>query len=126
MKSKSSNKSFGLLFFVVFLVFGLWPLKNGESINLYLISSSLIFLFLGLMNSRILSPLNNIWVKFGKILGMIIAPIVMALVYFVILTPIGLTMRIFGKDLLGLKFKKKQDTYWIKRKKNLGSMKKQF
>ena len=126
MKSKSSNKSFGLLFFVVFLVFGLWPLKNGESINLYLISSSLIFLFLGLMNSRILSPLNNIWVKFGKILGMIIAPIVMALVYFVILTPIGLTMRIFGKDLLGLKFKKKQDTYWIKRKKNIGSMKKQF
>tara|TARA_B100001093_G_scaffold208441_1_gene200264 strand:+ start:437 stop:817 length:381 start_codon:yes stop_codon:yes gene_type:complete len=126
MKSKSSNKSFGLLFFVVFLVFGLWPLKNGGSINLYLISSSLIFLFLGLMNSRILSPLNNIWVKFGKILGMIIAPIVMALVYFVILTPIGLTMRIFGKDLLGLKFKKKQDTYWIKRKKNLGSMKKQF
>ena len=126
MKSKSSNKSFGLLFFVVFLVFGLWPLKNGESINLYLISSSLIFLFLGLMNSRILSPLNIIWVKFGKILGMIIAPIVMALVYFVILTPIGLTMRIFGKDLLGLKFKKKQDTYWIKRKKNLGSMKKQF
>ena len=126
MKSKSSNKSFGLLFFVVFLVFGLWPLKNGESINLYLISSSLIFLFLSLMNSRILSPLNIIWVKFGKILGMIIAPIVMALVYFVILTPIGLTMRIFGKDLLGLKFKKKQDTYWIKRKKNLGSMKKQF
>ena len=126
MKSSSSNKSFGLLFFVVFLVFGLWPLKNGESINLYLISSSLIFLFLSLMNSRILSPLNIIWVKFGKILGMIIAPIVMALVYFVILTPIGLTMRIFGKDLLGLKFKKKQDTYWIKRKKNLGSMKKQF
>ena len=126
MKSKSSNKSFGLLFFVVFLVFGLWPLKNGESLNLYLVSSSLIFLFLGLTNSRILSPLNNIWVKFGKILGMIIAPIIMALVYFVILTPIGLTMRIFGKDLLGLKFKKKQDTYWIKRKKNIGSMKKQF
>ena len=126
MKSQSSNKSFGLLFFVVFLVFGLWPLKNGESLNLYLVSSSLIFLFLGLTNSRILSPLNNIWVKFGKILGMIIAPIIMALVYFVILTPIGLTMRIFGKDLLGLKFKKKQDTYWIKRKKNIGSMKKQF
>ena len=126
MKSKSSNKSFGLLFFVVFLVFGLWPIKNGESLNLYLISSSLIFLFLGLTNSRILSPLNNIWVKFGEIVGMIIAPIIMALVYFVVLTPIGLTMRIFGKDLLGLKFKKKQDTYWIKRKKNLGSMKKQF
>ena len=111
---------------LLFLVFGLWPLKNGESINLYLISSSLIFLFLGLMNSRILSPLNNIWVKFGKILGMIIAPIVMALVYFVFLTPISLIVRIFGKDLLGLKFNKKQDTYWIERKKKLGSMKKQF
>jgi hypothetical protein len=64
--------------------------------------------------------------KFGEILGMIIAPIVMALVYFIILTPVSLIVRMFGKDLLGLKFFKKQDTYWIERKKNLNSMKKQF
>ena len=126
MKSQSSNKSFGLLFFVVFLIIGLWPLKNGESLNFYFITASVVFLFLGLLNSKLLSPLNKSWIKLGEILGIIIAPIVMALVYFAILTPISIIVRVFGKDLLGLKFLKEKETYWIKRKKNLGSMKKQF
>ena len=126
MKSQSSNKSFGLLFFVVFLILGLWPLKNGENLNFYFITASIIFLILGLINSKLLSPLNKSWIKLGEILGIIIAPIVMALVYFVVLTPISIIVRIFGKDLLGLKFLKEKETYWIKRKKNLGSMKKQF
>ena len=126
MKSQSSNKSFGLLFFVVFLILGLWPLKNGESLNLYFITVSVVFLILGLLNSKFLSPLNKSWIKLGEILGFIIAPIVMALVYFVILTPVSIIVRVFGKDLLGLKFLKKKDTYWIQRKKILGSMKKQF
>ena len=126
MKSQSSNKSFGLLFFVVFLIIGLWPLKNGESLNYYFIIASVVFLILGLLNSKLLSPLNKSWIKLGEILGIIIAPIVMALVYFVILTPISIIVRVFGKDLLGLKFLKEKDTYWIKRKKILGSMKKQF
>ena len=126
MKSQSSNKSFGLLFFVVFLIIGLWPLKNGESLNFYFITASVVFLILGLLNSKLLSPLNKSWIKLGEILGIIIAPIVMALVYFVILTPVSIIVRVFGKDLLGLKFSKKKETYWIKRKKNLGSIKKQF
>ncbi len=126
MKSQSSNKSFGLLFFVVFLILGLWPLKNGESLNFYFITASVVFLFLGLLNSKLLSPLNKSWIKLGEILGIIIAPIVMALVYFAILTPVSIIVRVFGKDLLGLKFLKEKDTYWIKRKKILGSMKKQF
>ena len=126
MKSQSSNKSFGLLFFVVFLILALWPLKNGSNINLYFIITSTIFLILGLINSKLLSPLNKSWIKLGEILGMIIAPIVMALVYFVILTPVSFIVRIFGKDLLRLKFVKEKETYWIKRKKNIGSMKKQF
>ena len=126
MKSQSSNKSFGLLFFVVLLIIGLWPLKNGESLNFYFIIASVVFLILGLVNSKLLSPLNKSWIKLGEILGIIIAPIVMALVYFVILTPISIIVRVFGKDLLGLKFLKEKDTYWIKRKKSLGSMKKQF
>ena len=126
MKSQSSNKSFGLLFFVVFLILGLWPLKNGESLNFYFITVSVVFLILGLLNSKFLSPLNKSWIKLGEILGVIIAPIVMALVYFVILTPVSIIVRVFGKDLLGLKFLKEKDTYWIKRKKILGSMKKQF
>ena len=126
MKSQSSNKSFGLLFFVFFLILALWPLKNGNNLNLFFITISGIFLILALINSKLLFPLNKLWIKFGEILGMIIAPIVMALVYFVILTPVSLAVRILGKDLLGLKFLKEKESYWIKRKKNLGSMKKQF
>ena len=126
MKSQSSNKSFGLLFFVVFLIIGLWPLKNGENLNFYFITTSIIFLILGLINSKLLTPLNKSWIKLGEILGIIIAPIVMALVYFVILTPVSFIVRIFGKDLLNLKLLKEKETYWIKRKKTLGSMKKQF
>ena len=126
MKSQSSNRSFGLLFFIVFIVVGLWPVIKGEAANIYLIMISLFFLIFGLINSKILSPFNKAWIKLGEILGLIIAPIIMALVYFIILTPISLIVRMLGKDLLGLKFLKKQDTYWMKRKKKLGTMKKQF
>ena len=126
MKSQSSNRSFGLLFFLVFLILGLWPLKNSLDPNLYLISISAVFLILGLTNSKILSPLNKLWIKFGEILGMVIAPLVMALVYFIVLTPVSLIVRIFGKDLLDLKFLKEKDSYWINRKKKRLSMKKQF
>ena len=117
MKSQSSNKSFGLLFFVVFLIIGLWPLKNGENLNFYFITASVIFLILGLINSKLLSPLNKSWIKLGEILGIIIAPIVMALVYFVVLTPISIIVRIFGKDLLGLKFLKEFWEFLRERKK---------
>ena len=126
MKSKSSNRSFGYLFFVIFLILGFWPLKSGENLNFYFLAISLIFLILGLINSKLLSPFNKFWIKLGVILGNIIAPIVMALVYFVILTPVSLIVRLFGKDLLALRFLKKKETYWITRKKTLGSMKKQF
>ena len=126
MNKKSSNKSFGILFFVVFLGVGLWPLTNDNNPNIYLIIISIIFLILGLLNSKLLSPLNSFWIKFGELLGKIIAPVVMAIIYFLILTPISLMVRLFGKDLLGLKFTKQIKTYWIKRKKDLGSMNKQF
>ena len=126
MHKKSSNKSFGILFFIVILAFGLWPITKNNNPNLYLIIISIIFLVLGILNSKILTPFNNLWIKFGEVLGRIIAPVVMALVYFTILTPISLLLKIFGKDLLGLKSSKKINTYWIKRKKNIGSMKKQY
>ena len=126
MKSQSSNRSFGILFFIVFLILSLWPLKSGNNLNLYFLITSGIFLILGSINSKLLTPLNKTWIKFGEILGLIIAPIVMSLVYFVILTPVSLIVRLFGKDLLGLKFIKENETYWIKRKKNLTSMDKQF
>ena len=126
MHKKSSNKSFGILFFLVFLGFGLWPLTKEMSPNIYLIIISVIFLILGLLNSKLLSPLNNLWIKFGEILGKVIAPIVMAVVYFLILTPISLLVRLFGKDLIEMKFNNNVKSYWIKRKKHLGTMDKQF
>ncbi len=126
MKQNTQNRSFGLLFFIVFLVIALWPLTNKGEINLYLISFSLIFLVLGLLNSKILSPLNKLWIKLGEILGRVIAPIVMAIIYFLILTPISLLVRLFGKDLIGMKYKNDVESYWVIRKKHLGSMDKQF
>ncbi len=126
MHKKSSNRSFGILFFLVFLGFGLWPLTKEMSPNIYLIVISVIFLILGLLNSKLLSPLNNLWIKFGEILGKVIAPIVMAVVYFFILTPISLLVRLFGKDLIEMKFNNNVKSYWIKRKKHLGTMDKQF
>ena len=126
MHKKSSNRSFGILFFLVFLGFGLWPLTKEMSPNIYLIIISVVFLVLGLLNSKLLSPLNEIWIKFGEILGRIIAPLIMALVYFLILTPISLLVRVFGKDLLGLKYLKQKNSYWIKRKKEIGTMDTQF
>ena len=126
MRENNQNRSFGLLFFVVFLALALWPLTKKGEINLFLVIIALIFLVLGLLNSKILSPLNNAWIKLGEILGRIVAPIVMAIIYFFILTPISLLVRLFGKDLIEMKFNNNVKSYWIKRKKHLGTMDKQF
>tara|TARA_B100002019_G_C21189025_1_gene557783 strand:+ start:80 stop:463 length:384 start_codon:yes stop_codon:yes gene_type:complete len=127
MKSeKINNRSFGILFFVVFLIIGFYPVFISGSPNIYFLILSTPFLILGLLNSKILTPFNKAWIKLGEFLGLIIAPVIMAMVYFVFLTPISFLVRIFGKDLLNIKFNKKKESYWTDRKKNLGSMKKQF
>ena len=126
MKSRENNKGFGLLFFAVFSIIGLWPIINGGIPRVIFFPLAFIFLVLGLINSKILTPFNRAWVKFGELLGMIIAPIVMALVYFLVLTPISIIVRIFGKDLLKTKLSDNNKSYWIKRIKDLGSMDKQF
>ena len=120
-----SNKSFGVVFFIVFFLFGIWPALKGNDIRYWSISLSLIFLILGLLNSKLLTPLNRLWFKFGIILGNFIAPIIMGLVFFLVVTPIGLTMKLFGKDLINLK-KNKDKTYWIEKKEIKTSMKNQF
>ena len=125
MDKISSNRSFGILFSILFAIVAFWPIINGNPLRLWPIPISVIFLILGLLNSKLLNPLNVVWVKFGELLGRIIAPIVMALIYFIIITPIGLFMRLIRKDLLNLKFSK-ANTYWIKREKKISSMKKQF
>ena len=124
--NKSSEKSFGILFFFIFFLISLWPfLSGGNTIRYWALSISIIFLALALFKKELLKPLNIAWIKFGELLGSIIAPIVMALIYFSILTPLSFIIRIFGKDLLRLKISK-ENSYWIKREKNITSMDKQF
>ena len=123
--NKSSDKNFGVIFSVFFFLIGLWPLLSLNSIRVWSICLAIIFLVLSFLRPNILRPLNNSWVKLGEILGKIIAPIIMALIFFTILTPISFLVRILGKDLLKLKFSKK-NTYWIQRKKNITTMDKQF
>ena len=122
----NSNRNFGLVFFIIFLILGLWPITNGEEIRIWLILLAFIFLILGIMESKLLSPLNRLWFKFGIMLGAIVAPIVMSAIFFIVVTPIGIVMSIIGKDLLNKKHDKKKETYWIKRIKPTGSMKRQF
>ena len=122
---KNSNRTFGILFFLVFLVIGIWPILNNEGLRWWSIIISLIFLFLGIINSKILTPFNKIWIKIGELLGKVIAPIVMAIIYFFIITPMSILLKLLRKDLLKIKFSP-VTTYWIKRDKKFGSMKRQF
>ena len=121
----SSNRSFGIVFFVVFILVALYPLVYSGEIRIWSIVLSLIFLTLGLLNSKILTPLNKIWFKFGIILGKIISPIIMGVIFFLVVTPIGLLMRLLGKDLLNLKYNKNK-SYWIEKNGPKSKMKNQF
>jgi hypothetical protein len=120
-----SNRSFGIVFFIVFFIISLFPLLKGNDIRIWSLLVSLIFLVLGLINSNILSPLNKLWFKFGLLLGNFISPIVMGLVFFLVVTPTGLFMRLIGKDLLNLN-KKNVKSYWIDKTGPKSKMKNQF
>ena len=121
----SSNRSFGIVFFVVFLLIALYPLINDNQIRLWSFIVSLIFLILGLIKSRILTPLNKLWFRFGLFLGRIISPLIMGIIFFLGVTPIGFIMRILGKDLLNLKYNNKR-SYWIEKTGPKSKMKNQF
>ena len=121
----SSNRSFGIVFFIVFLLIALYPLINSEEIRVWSLIISLIFLVLGLINSKILSPLNNVWFKFGLFLGKVISPLIMMIIFFFVVTPIGLIMRILGKDVLNLRYNDNK-TYWIEKTGPKSKMKNQF
>ena len=121
----SSNKSFGLVFFIFFLIVSLYPILNDESIRIWALTISIVFLILGLLNSKVLSPFNKLWFKFGIILGNFISPIIMGIIFFIIVTPTSLIMKLLGKNLLNLK-RNNKNTYWIKRDKLKSKMKNQF
>ena len=122
----SSNRSFGIVFFVVFLLIALYPLTYSGEIKIWSLLISFIFLILGLLNSKILTPLNKLWFKFGILLGKIVSPLIMGLIFFFVVTPIGLIMRLMGKDVLNLKYNNKNKSYWIEKSGPKSKMKNQF
>ena len=121
----SSNRSFGIVFFIVFLFISLYPLTYSGEIRIWSATISFIFLVLGLFNSKILTPLNKYWFKFGIFLGKIISPMIMGIIFFLVVTPTGLIMRLLGKDVLNLKYNKNQ-SYWIEKNVPKSKMKNQF
>ena len=121
----SSNKSFGIVFSIFFLIISLYPLFKGNELRTWSLIISIIFLILGLLNSKILTPLNKLWFKFGILLGNFISPVVMGVVFFAVVTPTSFIMKVLGKDLLNLK-KNNKKTYWIEKSKIKSSMKQQF
>ena len=121
----SSNRSFGIVFFIVFLLIALYPLLKDNDLRIWSLVISFIFLILSLINSKILTPLNRLWFKFGLLLGKFISPLIMGIIFFVVVTPIGIIMRLLKKDLLNLKYNKKE-TYWIDKSGPKSKMKNQF
>ena len=121
----SSNRSFGIVFFIVFLLIALYPLSYSGELRVWSTIISFIFLVLGILNSKILTPLNKLWFKFGILLGKIVSPLIMGIIFFLVVTPIGFIMRLLGKDLLNLKYKKNK-SYWIEKKGPKSKMKNQF
>ena len=121
----SSNRSFGIVFFIVFLVIAFYPLTYSGELRVWSVMISLIFLFLGLLNSKILTPLNKLWFKFGIFLSKIISPLIMGIIFFLVVTPIGLLMRLLGKDVLNLKYNNNK-SYWIEKNGPKSKMKNQF
>jgi predicted membrane protein len=120
-----TNKSFGIVFFVFFLIVSIFPLLNDGDIRVWSLIISLIFLILGILNSKILTPLNQIWFKFGILLGRFVSPVVMGIIFFAIVTPTSVIMRVLQKNLLNLK-KGNKKTYWLERSKIKSKMKNQF
>ena len=123
---QSSPKSFGVVFSCVFLIIALYPLITSEGLRIWALVVSIIFFLLAFLAPKILTLPNKLWFKFGLLIGSIVAPIVMAFVYFVTVLPTGLIMRLLGKDLLKQKLDKNAKSYWFKRSEPMGSMKNQF
>jgi len=120
-----SNRNFGVVFCIVFMIISLWPLLSQNEIRIWSLIISITFLLLGLINSTLLTPLNKLWFKFGILLGNIISPIIMGIIFFFVVTPTGLLMKIFKKDPLNLK-KNNSNTYWTDKDNNNNSMRNQF
>ena len=120
-----SNRNFGIVFSIVFLIISLWPLLSQNDVRIWSLLLSGIFLILGLINSIILTPLNRLWFKFGIFLGKIVSPIILGIIFFLVVTPTGFLLRLFGKDVINLKYNN-NNSYWIEKTGPKSNMKDQF
>ena len=123
---KGNDRNFGFVFSIFFLVIGLFPLLKGNDIYLWSLIISILFFSISLFRPQILKIPNKLWFKLGLMLGKIISPIVMGIIFFSTVTSIGLIMRLFKKDILKTKMDKKTKSYWIKRIESNDSMRNQF
>jgi hypothetical protein len=123
---QSSEKSFGIVFGIVFLLVATYPLINSEDLHIWALIISIVFLLLAFLATSVLIIPNKLWFKFGLLIGSVVAPIVLTLIYFITVMPTGIIMRFLGKDLLKQKLDKNAKSYWIERKEPVGSMKNQF
>ncbi|XOV81722.1 MAG: SxtJ family membrane protein [bacterium] len=110
-----STRSFGIVFSIVFLIIGLWPLINGNDLRIWSLGIAGTFLAVAFFAPQILAPLNRLWFKFGMLLARIINPIVMFIIYVITILPIGILLRLSGKDLLRQKMDDTTTSYWISR-----------
>lgn len=111
----SSNRSFGVVFAVVFAVIGLWPLIGAGPVRLWALAVSLVFLLLAFIAPKTLAPLNRLWLKFGLLLHKVVNPVIMAVMFFLVITPTALVVRLIGKRLLQTSFDREAASYWIER-----------
>jgi hypothetical protein len=111
----SSNRSFGLTFAIVFTIIALWPLVRGRSARGWALIVAAAFLLAALALPRVLAPLSRLWLRLGLLLHAFISPIIMGLVFYTTVTPIGLLRRLLGQDPLRLRLDRDAVTYWIER-----------
>ena len=111
----SSNRAFGVVFTAVFLIVALWPLLSGQSPRIWALAVSGLVLLITVAVPGLLTVPNRLWMKFGLLLHRIISPVVLAILFYVVVTPMGLIMRAFGKDPLRLKREVSDPSYWIRR-----------
>lgn len=113
--SSSSNRSFGLVFAAVFAIIGLWPWLFGGQVRVWSVFVGAAFLMVGWLRPTALAQLNRVWTRFGLLLHRIVSPVVLGVMFFVVVTPMGLVMRALGKDPLRLRFDSDARSYWIDR-----------
>ena len=123
---QGSERNFGIVFSIVFLIFSFYPHFSFEKVRLWSLIVSAFFFLIAIFRPSMLKSLNFLWFRFGILLGRIISPVVMALVFVFAIIPTGIIIRLMGKDPLQRKFLKNKNSYWILRKTSRQSMKNQF